>query len=401
MDKLAGGVKTHPPCVRRQQVAIQLPHRHPRELKIDGVALGMFGLQRHLAAFLAQPKIVLRVAVPAHNVYGSRVERPRGIDDDLYELGRNVGPLPREVALKKCVARPIGDTRALKGHGLAGPPIMGIDWLRRALAPACRSPTPKIRRSESWARFRGEVGRLLGSCSGVRGRPLSGDGEQHREQGSFEHGLSVHCRVMADLNTVVFMGSARNMAPGWGGPARLGTRVLKYVVETLAAREMNHDVFVVDPQEVKLPVLEAPHFYYAAGEAPAVLEGLAEKLAAADCFVLVSPEYNHSIPPALSNLLNHFGGSKFAGKASGLVTYSSGQWGGVRAAMQLRAITSELGCLSVSRICSIARAGKTLDEEGKPAEPDYLDKMLGGMLNQLEWLADAMKQKREAVGLPK
>jgi len=42
----------------------------------------------------------------------------------------------------------------------------------------------------------------------------------------------------------------------------------------------------------------------------------------ADAFVLVSAEYNHSIPPGLSNMLDHFGGSVYAFKPSGLVTYS-------------------------------------------------------------------------------
>jgi hypothetical protein len=42
--------------------------------------------------------------------------------------------------------------------------------------------------------------------------------------------------------------------------------------------------------------------------------------------VVVSPEYNHSVPPALSNTLAHFGGSLFAFKPSAVVTYSSGGW---------------------------------------------------------------------------
>jgi len=196
------------------------------------------------------------------------------------------------------------------------------------------------------------------------------------------------------------MGSARDSAPRWGGPSRLGSRVLKFVLDGLENREAKHDIFVIDPLEYDLPVLRKPHFYYAPGEAPEVLEMLANKLAEADCFVLVTPEYNHSIPPALSNLLNHFGGSKYAYKTSGFVTYSSGQWGGQRAAMALRTITSELGCLSVSRVCAIPRAAKDLDEDGAPVEGSSSPKMLNGMLDQLEWAATAFKNHRAAVGTP-
>ena len=38
------------------------------------------------------------------------------------------------------------------------------------------------------------------------------------------------------LKTAVFLGSARNVSPPWGGDARLGTRVIEYVKKTLASR---------------------------------------------------------------------------------------------------------------------------------------------------------------------
>ena len=51
------------------------------------------------------------------------------------------------------------------------------------------------------------------------------------------------------LKTVVFMGSARNVVPPWGGDVRLGDRVLKHVVSHLRARDeayaqdqINHEV---------------------------------------------------------------------------------------------------------------------------------------------------------------
>ena len=46
---------------------------------------------------------------------------------------------------------------------------------------------------------------------------------------------------------------------------------------------------------------------------------LAGKIAAADGYIMVSPEYNHSMSPALAHRLNHFG------------SYAAGQWGRTRA----------------------------------------------------------------------
>ena len=67
----------------------------------------------------------------------------------------------------------------------------------------------------------------------------------------------------------------------------------------------------------------------------------------------------------------------------------------------LRALTSELGCLSVSRICGIPNAAEAFDEDGIPADPARWEKIFGGLLNQLEWMAIAMKNHRAAVGVPK
>ena len=43
---------------------------------------------------------------------------------------------------------------------------------------------------------------------------------------------------------------------------------------------------------------------FAPGERPETLERLARQIRGADAFIIVSGEYNHSIPPALSNLLD-------------------------------------------------------------------------------------------------
>ena len=45
---------------------------------------------------------------------------------------------------------------------------------------------------------------------------------------------------------------------------------------------------------------------YECGSAPIVLEALGELYRKIDAFVMVSGEYNHGIPPALKNLLDHF-----------------------------------------------------------------------------------------------
>eukprot|EP01128_Nolandella_sp_AFSM9_P005050 TRINITY_DN238_c0_g1_i2.p1 TRINITY_DN238_c0_g1~~TRINITY_DN238_c0_g1_i2.p1 ORF type:complete len:229 (-),score=67.85 TRINITY_DN238_c0_g1_i2:86-733(-) len=202
------------------------------------------------------------------------------------------------------------------------------------------------------------------------------------------------------MKTVVFVGSARNSAPFWGGPARLGTRVVKFVENALKTREVKHEITILDPVELQLEVLEKPQYFYAPGTAPEKLNKIAQLINDADAILVVTPEYNHSAPPALTNLFAHFPPTGYANKPSGIVTYSYGQFGGQRAAMALRPILAELGCISVSRIAAFPKVGETLDEEGVPVEdPENFGKFLATTLNQLEWLAEAMKTQR-AIGLP-
>ena len=81
----------------------------------------------------------------------------------------------------------------------------------------------------------------------------------------------------------------------------------------------------LDPMVLQAPVVAKPlHHYKIRSEAPAWLIDAVKKLNAADAVVVVSAEYNHTIPPALSNLMDHFPLSSYAYKPSGIVCYSMG-----------------------------------------------------------------------------
>ena len=156
------------------------------------------------------------------------------------------------------------------------------------------------------------------------------------------------------LKTVVFLGSARNVIPPWGGDARLGDRVTNYVKSVLATRsskigdgdeKITHDVHIVDPIEVFSKAdgalsysggeLSAPTFFMG-DKLPEKAKALQEIVRSADCYLIISPEYNHSIPPALSSVMGHFGGSLYKCKPSGIVTYSPSPFAGMRAAMAIQ-----------------------------------------------------------------
>lgn len=191
---------------------------------------------------------------------------------------------------------------------------------------------------------------------------------------------------------LVFLGSARDSSPP--APARLGLRVARACVQLLEADGAS--VELIDPLEIELGAVFKPHFAYAKSKVPEALESLADKIKAADGYVMVSPEYNHSMSPALAHLLNHFGSSLYAFKPSAIVTYSAGQWGGVRAAVAMRTFLAELGCLPVSAMIHVPKAQQALDEEGAFREdPERWAGYFGRTLGQLGWWAEAAAKHRD------
>jgi NAD(P)H-dependent FMN reductase len=186
------------------------------------------------------------------------------------------------------------------------------------------------------------------------------------------------------LKLVAIYGSVRT--------GRQGIKAARFVVRQL--QERGHDVTLVDPLEFQLPLLDRMYKEYAKGTAPEVLERLATLYRSADAFVIVSGEYNHSAPPPLLNLLDHFLEEYFF-RPSAIVSYSGGQWGGVRAAVQLRATLAELGMPTISSMFPIAKVGAAFSDDGTPADPAML-RRFQRFASELEWYAEAMKERRKS-----
>jgi len=215
------------------------------------------------------------------------------------------------------------------------------------------------------------------------------------------------------LKVVVFFGSAKDVTPPWGGDARLGDRVLIHVLDKLQSRAAFHSVTVYDPKKVfgEGGALEGdgelryPHFYYKKGEAPRKMDEMQATIKEADCFLIVSPEYNHTVPPALSSMLGHFGGSNYAGKVSAIVTYSAGPFAGMRAAMAIKLMMGELGAIPISKLAGFGSVTDVFNPDGTPklveGKPSRLVNQLPKLLADLEWWAHAAKDRRESVGMPK
>jgi NAD(P)H-dependent FMN reductase len=176
---------------------------------------------------------------------------------------------------------------------------------------------------------------------------------------------------------------------------RLGIRAARFVQRQLAAR--GHEVSFVDALEVNLPMLDRMYKEYPAGEAPEVLERLAQTYRRADAFIVITGEYNHSVPPGLTNLLDHFLEEYFF-RPSAIVSYSSGPFGGVRAAVHLQALLCEIGMPSIATTFPIPRIASAFDEQGNETPPG--GRRFDRFVTELEWWAEAVKRQRAEKGTP-
>jgi NAD(P)H-dependent FMN reductase len=189
------------------------------------------------------------------------------------------------------------------------------------------------------------------------------------------------------LEFLVIFGSVRT--------ERRGIGMARFLVKALEAQ--GHGATLVDPVEHPLPLLDKMYKEYPQGEAPEVLERLAGLIRSADGIVVVSAEYNHSVPPALSNLLDHFL-EEFFWKPSAIACYSAGPFGGVRAAMQLRAMLGELGMPSIPSLYPVPSVQDAFEADGTPKDP-ATNGRVAKFLGELAWYATALKTAR-ASGVP-
>jgi NAD(P)H-dependent FMN reductase len=181
----------------------------------------------------------------------------------------------------------------------------------------------------------------------------------------------------------VIVGSVRD--------GRFGTTVAKWFADRADARP-DMTVDVVDLAEFPLPLRMPAFGATPPREAAAALERLTPRLAAAEAFVVVTPEYNHSFPAALKNAID-WHSREWHAKPVGFVSYG-GLAGGLRAVEQLRVVFAELHAVTVRDTVSFHSAWARFDDGGRPAEPDGAGQAADTLLDRLAWWGRALREAR-------
>lgn len=150
------------------------------------------------------------------------------------------------------------------------------------------------------------------------------------------------------------------------------------------------DVDVVDLAQAPLPTVHSDF----GEETPETVRELGARLTRADAFVVVTPEYNHSIPASLKNAVDWYM-QEWAAKPVGFVSYG-GTAGGIRAVEHLRQVFAEVHAATIRDAISFANFWDKFDGDGQPVDAEGANRAAKGMLDQLAWWAVALRNHRKS-----
>ena len=183
---------------------------------------------------------------------------------------------------------------------------------------------------------------------------------------------------------------------------RYADKPARYIADELAKRE-GVQVEVVDLRDWPLPFFDEPM-------GPAMLNGnysnelakkWAAKVAEADGFIMIAPEYNHGYTAVLKNAIDWLY-SEWVNKPVGFVSY--GSVGGARAIEQLRQVVIELQMLPIKNSVHIpVEVYIATMKEPVPVNPDLYKPLresmfgdrVGKFFSELLDLAKTMKASKK------
>ncbi len=160
------------------------------------------------------------------------------------------------------------------------------------------------------------------------------------------------------MNIEIISGSPRKNS--------ISYRVALHLKKVLSEKT-HHNIDLIDVREWDLGLLQ--EVWTSVERTPDPFKPLAERMFAADAFILVTPEYNGSYSPALQNLMDHF--PKQARKAFGIVTSSVGAMGGMRASQQMLLFIPALFGIASPYMLIVPQADKKFDTDGNLVDQSF------------------------------
>jgi NAD(P)H-dependent FMN reductase len=193
------------------------------------------------------------------------------------------------------------------------------------------------------------------------------------------------------LKLAVIIGTTRE--------GRWGPVPAQWIAE-LADQHGGFEVDLVDLLDADLPQhLTEQDMWATEGDPSAPVAALSERLHRADAFVVVTGEYNMSIPAALKHAVDYYM-NEWAAKPVALITYGGKITGGQHAAQHLRQIFPELRTLTIRNSIAFPRFYQHFNENGEFTKFADEEPAAKKLLDELEWWGRALADARDASPLP-
>lgn len=179
-------------------------------------------------------------------------------------------------------------------------------------------------------------------------------------------------------------------------PGRQSDKLAKWV--TNRAKEFqNIETEVVDLQDYDLPLFNEPSSpqYTPDRKTTGVVKQWIDKLAEADGYILITPEYNRSTSGVLKNAIDYI---DYQWDKKPVAIVAHGSTGGAQAVGHLRGIIPGALGVSLPRVVYFAhRVGDVVNEEGELAEelrnnPWGPEAALKQLLTDLDWYLSALRK---------
>jgi NAD(P)H-dependent FMN reductase len=151
-------------------------------------------------------------------------------------------------------------------------------------------------------------------------------------------------------------------------------------------------VELVDLAEVNLPLMDEPAHPRLQLYEHAHTRAWSARVAAADAFVFVTPEYNYGVPPSLVNALDYLV-QEWAYKPCAFVSYG-GVSGGTRSVQMAKQIVTTLKMMPMQEAVAIPFFAQYIDEQGLFVPPESHEHAAEVMLKELHRWTAALKPLR-------
>ena len=174
---------------------------------------------------------------------------------------------------------------------------------------------------------------------------------------------------------------------------RVGGGVAAWFVDQ-AHRHGGFDITVLDLKVIDLPLLAEPHHPRLRQYTNDKTKAWSATVEPVDAFVIVTPEYNYSSPPALINALDHLY-VEWNYKPVGVVSYG-GVSGGLRGAQVTRQFISSFKMVPLVEAVAIPFVAKLMKDDRFTGGETY-EKSAAAMLTELVRWTHALRPLRAAT----